>query len=160
MTKEIQLTKGLIALIDDVDYDLISRHRWAATRNSHGEFYAATRVTRDGKQREIKMHRLIMNPGPKMQVDHIDHNCLNNTRANLRLVTNQQNHWNMKPHRDRSNPYKGVTWNKQSKTWQAGIYVDKKQITLGQFADPESAARAYDAAAREHFGEFAFINFK
>ena len=109
------------------------------------------------------MHRLIMSCPDDMFVDHIDGNTLNNTRENLRICTHLQNHRNKKKtRRYKGRPtisqFKGV--NRASKnTWLAKLQKNRERIYLGCYPTEEEAARAYDAAAREHFGEFAKLNF-
>jgi hypothetical protein len=101
------------------------------------------------------MHRLIMGPGP--QVDHKDGNGLNNRRSdNLRFATDTQNRANQKVRKDSTTGFKGVRPHRDK--FQARIRVKGREITLGSFATPEEAALAYNAAAKECFGEFARPN--
>ncbi|MBN1124206.1 MAG: HNH endonuclease [Sedimentisphaerales bacterium] len=104
------------------------------------------------------MHRLIARPPDGMVVDHIDHNGLNNTRANLRVCTPQQNSRNRRSQSGRSK-YKGISYDKRYKRWKARIRFQNKYIHIGTFRDEARAARAYDAKAAELFGEFACLNF-
>jgi hypothetical protein len=106
------------------------------------------------------MHRQIMGVSdPAIKVDHRDGNGLNNCRLNLRLATNRQNVRNNRGRKRRLGPYKGVhPSGRPLKPWAAKITVDGKTVNLGRFTEPEQAARAYDAAARKHFGEFARLN--
>ena len=108
----------------------------------------------------IRMHRLILNAKPGELVDHWDGNGLNNRRRNLRPATNSQNLHNRRRTRAKSG-FCGV-WRsgKSSVPWVASIHVKNKAIYLGRFETPEEAARVYDAAAKEHYGEFASLNFK
>ena len=103
------------------------------------------------------LHRLIANAGPGSFVDHINGNSLDNRRANLRLCGNAQNAWNRGPSKRSPTKYKGVFRSHGGK-WNSKIMVNGKRIDLGQFATPEEAARAYNDAARKHYGEFAYIN--
>jgi hypothetical protein len=107
----------------------------------------------------IRLHRLLMNPGPGEQVDHRNHNGLDNRRENLRLATAAQNAANARPKRNRPG-YKGVNWHKRNQKWRAYITVDRKYIHLGVFEDPWEAAQAYNTAALEAWGEFACLNEK
>jgi hypothetical protein len=91
-------------------------------------------------------------------VDHIDHNGLNNTRANLRLCSQAQNNCN-KPSRYGASKFKGVCWNRARKKWVASIQHNGKRYDLGYFTDEIAAARAYDKKAAELHRQFACLNF-
>jgi hypothetical protein len=151
---EIPLTQGKVTIIDDGDDALVSGHRWCARRTKCGDgnrvkWYAVS--SRGG--RTIYMHRLLMGE-PASEVDHRDGDGLNNQRTNLRLASRQQNQVNSGP---RSGRFKGVRW--KANRWQAEIKINYRLIYLGRFVDEEDAARAYDAAAFEAWGEFAYLNF-
>ena len=106
----------------------------------------------------IFMHRLIMNAPPGKVVDHFNANRQDNRRANLRLCSQAQNIRGRRKFRGTSQ-FKGVSWNKRIRKWVASIFCDGKYIWLGHFGDEVEAARAYDKAARELFGEYARLNF-
>ena len=92
-------------------------------------------------------------------VDHINHNGLDNRKANLRFATYSQNAWNRKKPTDSgSSKYKGVRWVKDSKKWRAVICNNNRRTHLGFFNDEKEAAAAYDTAAKKHRGEYAFLN--
>src|SRR5690606_17270138 len=122
-------------------------------------FYAVSRLKINGKWKNIRMHRLIMGveKSSKPMVDHIDGNGLNNCRSNLRLATHSQNLQNADSRRGTSK-YKGVYFSKQLQKYRAKIIVDKKEIMLGSYINEDDAARAYNYAAIEYFGEFARLN--
>ena len=101
------------------------------------------------------MHRVILNAPPGREVDHINRNGLDNRRSNLRLATHAQNEANKPPRGE----YKGAYWCKKSGRWRASIRVDGRLRHMGRFATREEAARVYDDAALEAFGEFAYLNF-
>ena len=157
--KEIHLTKGKVAIVDDTDFEGLSQWKWHA-KLSCGLWYAARAVTMAGRKITIRMHRLITNASDGMEVDHIDGDGLNNLRQNLRIVTRNQNRFNSRVRVDNTSGYKGVSLNKRTGRWVAWIGYYGKHKNLGYFATPEMAAQAYDAAARELFGEFARLNFK
>jgi hypothetical protein len=152
--KQIQLTKGLVALVDDEDYERLSSFKWKAHHR-----YAARNVRRNGKFLTIMMHREILKAPSGMDVDHINGDRLDNRRSNLRLATRSQNTRNRKGNKNSISGYKGVGWHARCRKWQAAIKTDDKQLYLGLFDAPEDAARAYDAAARNLHGPFAKVNF-
>lgn len=94
-----------------------------------------------------------------MDCDHIDHNTLNNTRANLRNCSHQDNMKNMSKHKDSYSKYLGVGYIRASGKWRARLFHDGKEIRLGHFATEEAAARAYDNVIKSYKGEFAMFNF-
>jgi len=104
------------------------------------------------------MHRFIVGCAEGLQVDHIDGNGLNNLRENLRICSNNQNQYNQRPRTNGSSRFKGVSWHKNEKVWQATIKFNGRQTWLGQFNSEERAAMAYNEAARRMFGEFALLN--
>ena len=104
----------------------------------------------------LRMHKLITG---YEQTDHINHDGLNNQRSNLRLATHAQNQRNQRPYLGRTSPYKGVHWFPSREKWRAQIVIANHERHIGLFGAEEDAARAYDAAAREHFGEYACLNF-
>lgn len=147
--KEIELTKGYVAIVDDEDYERVNQYKWTLNKQKHTS-YAKTRI--DNKV--IYMHRLIMNE-PNMKVDHIDCNGLNNQKDNLRLATNSQNSSNKSGlNKNNTSGYRGVRWRKDRNKWSAEITYNKQKIALGHYTDIKEAARAYNAKARELFGEF------
>jgi hypothetical protein len=148
---QIPLNKGKVALVTASDYELLSTFRWRALRVRH-TWYAVT-VT-DGK-REMYMHDFILQADSGQQVDHINGDGLDNRRCNLRPTTHALNQANKRQVWSASK-YKGVT--RRGNRWRAYITVAGRFLSLGTFATPEDAARAYDAAARQHFGEFACTN--
>ena len=101
-----------------------------------------------------------MNAPAGLVVDHIDGNGLNNRKSNLRVCTQAQNSLNSRPRRNSSSRYKGVSFYKRDKIWQAQIFYNFRTINIGRFDDEIEAALAYDRKAAELFGEFAYLNFK
>ena len=125
-------------------------------------WYAARHSSRkNGKQTTIQMHRLLLGlkPGDSRESDHKDGNGLNNRRNNLRIATRAQNQHNQRPQKGTSR-FKGVCWHRDAAKWQAQIQIERRKIHLGYFDSEIEATRAYDAAARNHFGEFARLNFR
>ena len=148
---EIALTHGKVAIVDRADLPLLEDRQWRATCIGGKYWYAAS-----GR---VFMHRLILGVPKGIVVDHVNHNSLDNRRENLRPATTAQNIANQRHKRGGSSKYKGVCWNKQRGYWIAQIKVNWKAVYLGLFDSEEDAARAYDVAAIEAFGEFAYLNF-
>jgi len=149
-TKRIPLGDGHYALVDAADYEWLRQYNW---RLQNG--YAARR----NKTRTTYMHREIMKPPKGMMVDHVNHNKRDNRRANLRICTRQQNTQNNASHAGASSRFKGVSYCREKDKWLAKIWFEGQRIWLGYFLDEAEAARAYDRAAVELFGEFAHLNF-
>ena len=145
--KEIPLTQGKVALVDDADYEWLNQWKWCASRRSK-TWYAVRSSCK------IYMHRVIMD-SPEIQVDHEDLDGLNNQRANLRLATDVQNQQNTGVSHNNRSGFKGVSWKKSHRKWQAYIRVDGKNRFLGYFDDPEEAKRVRDQSAILYHGGFA-----
>ena len=145
--------EGKSAKVSPEDYDKLSKFRWHLNNNG----YAQRRQI--GGETTL-MHRLIIKPPKQLEIDHINHDKLDNTRANLRIVTSQQNIFNKQPHKDGTSKFKGVYPHSAGvkKKWVASITKDGEQLGLGYFRTEEGAALAYNKAALELFGEFAYLN--
>lgn len=117
---------------------------------------------RDGKRKRVVvwMHNVICSAPEGMVVDHINRNKLDNRKANLRAVTVQQNVWNRKiVKKGRRTRYTGIYWNKEAGKWNVRLRVNGRRKSFGYYADEVEAAKAYDAAVKEHRGEYAVLNF-
>jgi HNH endonuclease len=146
--KEIQLTQGKVARVSDHRYNKVVNFKWRAVWIKD-RWYA--RRSND----DVFLHRFIMGvTDPSVLVDHRDGNGLNCQDENLRVCTPSQNSMNRQNRRNRALP-KGVYWSKQDRKYKAQIFVKGNKIHLGYFDDPESASRAYAAAAQKYFGLFA-----
>ncbi len=153
MSTSIYLLNGGTARVDPYDYDRLKGLPWR--RNSKG--YALYSFSQKGLRCDVYMHRLILQARRPYVVDHIDGDRLNNTRANLRLCSTQQNLRYRRRFANNLSGYKGVTQHHQR--WLARIWLDKHRIHLGTYASLELAALAYDCAARLLFEQFALLNF-
>lgn len=151
----IKLTDGTLTLVDrDVAADLgrVTWWHWRKGRYSYG----VRVVTIKGRKYSFKLHRVVIDAPPGMMVDHINGDGLDNRRANLRLVSMSQNQMNRRTLDGCSSRFKGVSWVPAMGRWRAK--VGSKATHLGYFDDQEDAARAYDAAARQLYGEHARTN--
>jgi hypothetical protein len=154
--KEVRLNRGMVALVDDEDYERVSHGHWSVMHKNGGD-YAVRKVP--GEKRLMAMARFLVGARSGEIVHHINHNTLDNRRENLRICTVQQNLCSQLKHGTGTSKYKGVHFFKRYGKWQAQVMFNYKHFHLGYFANEEEAARAYDRKARELFGEFALCNF-
>jgi hypothetical protein len=159
MTKQILLTRGLVALVDEEDYDYLMQWKWYASPDGRAtRKIALGKVGKVGKFQRVFMHRLINKTPEGMHTDHINGDPLDNRKLNLRNCNPQQNARNRKSYIGSKSRFKGVSWHKRQKAWVAYICVNYKTSHLGTFKTEEDAAIAYNFAALDHFGEFAKLN--
>lgn len=149
---EIPLTKGYVAVIDKIDIDRVSKHKWCASVQPDGKrVYAYSWM--DGKN--VAMHRFIL--GADLKTSHIDHkdrDTLNNRRSNLRPCDARQNRVNTPPENGK---LKGVRLSVE-KNWQVHASKDGKKISLGTYKDRNDAIRVYNDFVKKEYGEFAYLN--
>lgn len=150
--------RGLFAQVDDDDCERAARYSWNLKTTTSGGQYAVAYVLGSGRRhhRKIYLHTLITGWS---YVEHRDGDGLNCQRDNMRKATHRQNMANMKHRRGGTSDYRGVSLFRPTGRWHAQITVDYKNRHLGYFILEEDAARAYDAAAVEAWGEFARLNF-
>ncbi|MFA6445728.1 MAG: HNH endonuclease [Candidatus Paceibacterota bacterium] len=166
--KTILMKSGDIALIDDKDYDLVSKYNWsvAGNRYARAAAYDTDEKDKNGhiKQRVIKMHRLIIGAKKNEFVDHINGNGFDNRRENLRICTMSQNMCNQKKSSANKSGYKGViamvgkNHEKRNKKWLSYININKKRIYGGYFFTKEEAAEKYNEMAKKYHGNFSNLN--
>lgn len=152
MPKEIPLTRGKIAIVDDEDYEWLSQYKWCYQTRG----YACRRIHGTGKL--ISMHKEIMDVPENMEIDHENRNKLDNRRSNLRVSTHTENNYNKSIQSNNTSGYKGVSPHIDGK-WRATIRYGGKYRHLGLFSNPTDAAVVYDKEALIHHGEFAYTNF-
>lgn len=139
------------AIVDDEYFNELSQYHWFLSWNG----YAITSKYIDGKEKRLRMHKLIKSGN---FIDHIDGNKLNNQSSNLRICDKSTNGANRgKTIRNKSG-YKGVHFNKNCGKWRAMIRIDNKSHHIGVYEDIKDAVIAYNKKAKELFGEFAYIN--
>lgn len=158
MTTTIPLTRGKVTLVNDKDVAKLAGWTWRAVYRKGRNLWYAQGYRGGLKTREdVYMHQLVAGAKRGKIVDHKDGDGLNNRRRNLRHCTVRQNVLGagVRPHSSR---YKGVYWSKRDRVWRAQIGVHRKIICLGNFRDEGDAGRAYNKAARKHYGEFARLN--
>lgn len=158
MVREIPLTRGKVALVDDEDYERVAKFRWGVLYAKGNQCYARRATKRDGVFRNVLMHRFILDAPDGMTVDHINGDGIDNRRCNIRLATQQQNAWNSAVNADSTSGYKGV-YPRSVRSFLAAIVHDGNRFDLGGFRTPEDAARVHDAAAVILRGDFAWTNF-
>ena len=152
--KEINLSQGRVTIVDDDDFEEISKHKW-----NYAQGYAKRNIAAGaGKQATLHMHVAIMGKTGGLEIDHVNGNGLDNRRDNLQFVTHAQNLQNKAPDKNTSSVYKGVSWNKRIKRWTSQIMIDKKLRHLGRYENEQAAALAYNNAAIKHFGQYARLN--
>lgn len=139
--------------VSEEDFDMLNQYSWTIEKSGR-RFYATTRI--NGVK--IRMHRLLLKPKKTQQVDHINHNGLDNRRENIRLSTHIQNTRNRERTNKRKQRYKGVHYHKKMKKYQASISYNKRRYFLGSFKRAKDAAKAYNDAAIKYFKQFAVLN--
>ena len=142
--------KGEKFYFDKSDFDLISPFCWYIDNKG----YVCTRQ----KDKEILLHRLVMNAQPGEYVDHINHQILNACKSNLRKVSLEQNAQNSCLLQSNTSGVTGVSYDKATKKWIAYICVDGNRKTLGRFRAKEEAVAARKAAEEKYYGEYSYDN--
>jgi hypothetical protein len=155
--KEIPITQGKVAIVDDSDFESLNQWRWYAAK-ARNTFYAVRKDSSSGRRVNVHMHRLILGAKAGQFVDHIDGNGLHNFRSNLRICNHTENLHNRGANRDNTSGYKGVSFRRKASKFHAQIDLNGQKIYLGSFECRIEAARHYDAAALLFHGRFARIN--
>jgi len=159
--KEIKLTQGFVALVDDEDYDCINQFNWHLLKGTNTN-YARRNVYINKKQIGQLLHHFILkitrNDLTGLEVDHKNQNGLDNQKNNLRVCNRTQNVFNRSPIKNCSSKFKGVSWHKRNKKYTVSIRIKTKLFHLGSFTKETDAAIMYNIAAKKMFKDFAFLN--
>lgn len=163
--KEIKLTQGKVALVDDEDYGFLNHWKWHLHKNIHGMYATRCATLHDGKRSQVFMHRVIMGVyDSQILIDHKDRDGLNNQRYNIRNASHMNNMYNKVSAKNSSSKYKGVSLCRSKYkdrvylAWMAEISREGKKFYLGRFKNEDEAALAYNNAAVQLHGEFARLN--
>ena len=152
--KQIPLTQGKFAIVDDEDYEYLMQWKWCVVRHKKGRWYASTHIN----NKTIYMHRWLIQNKPGKFTDHRNGNGLDNRRVNLRSCSPSQNGHNSKCRAGGTSKFKGVSWDRRYSKWRASIGIKYKLYNLGRFVNEKDAAMAYNEKATKVFGEFAYLN--
>lgn len=161
MGKEILLTQGKVALVDDEDYEILSKYNWRYVVTSPGrQGYARAHIYGDDwKDRtDVYMHRVVVSAEDGQMIDHINRDKLDNRKSNLRIATSSQNNSNVTKLATNTSGYKGVTFYKRTGRWMAQIMIDKKYKCIGYYSSPEDAALAYNEYVHENGDKYIPTN--
>jgi hypothetical protein len=142
----------LQAIVDEEDFERANQYSWSLSTKGYVQHHPRGDIL-------IHLHNFILDVPASSGVDHKDRNKLNNSKYNLRIVSNSIQGQNRDRFKNNTSGYKGVSWSCGKEKWQVSIKVDYKQKHLGYFTNIVEAAMAYDKAAREFFGPTAFQNF-
>jgi len=151
--KKIKLTQGKYTLVDNKDFESVSKFKWCY----NGGY--AMRGIREGKHtRKVYMHRFICNPEYNLEIDHINRDRLDNRRINLRACTRKENAGNISLAKNNTSGFKGVGWSMEKNKWRSYIETRGKLKHLGYFNNKKVAAKIYNKVAKLYFGKFASLN--
>ena len=150
--KQIKLTQGKFVIVDKEDYEWLSKYKWCYRRGKifkNGIEYgnAVTGIWNKNRKNNdnVTMHRFIMKCPKGKQIDHINHNPLDNRRINLRIVDGTLNNMNRRG-------VKGYYWDEVNKQWKVELFHYKKRIWLGRYNTELEARQAYEKGVAQYYG--------
>ncbi len=154
--REVELGRGMVALVDDEDFERLSSRTWRAQWSEKARCWYANDSDGQAMHREI----LELKKGDPRQGDHLEpEDTLNNQKFNLRIATCAENQANRRKNRNNTSGFKGVSWNRSKGMFQAVIGVGGKNLFLGRRDTAESAwSELYVPAALKHHGDFARVS--
>ena len=141
------------AIIDLDDVDKVKEYKWHVNKSRGKYEYVIS------SKNNTKLHRLIVNAPKGMVIDHINHNCLDNRKENLRLCTNQQNICNCEVAKNNKSGHKGVYWCNSRNKWQAQVTINNKTVYVGRYNTLEEAVEARRNAAKKYYGEYSYEDY-
>ena len=146
--------KGRSFIFDKEDYEKIKLYYWRVHHHNYVSMTIYDKKTKSNKQ--YSLHRFLMNPNDIQEVDHINHNTLDNRKSNLRIVTVAQNQMNSIISTKNKSGVKGVDWDKQVNKWRVRISVNRKRISLGTFVSYEDAVKCRKDAELKYYGDYRY----
>ncbi|MFJ6264221.1 hypothetical protein [Lysinibacillus xylanilyticus] len=154
MVKEIPLQNGMVALVDDEDFERVSCYSWRVSKNKETNLQVSNETT--GKK--IILSRFILNIKEDVVVTFKNKNQLDLRKSNLCVIGVSDQKRMAKGARGSSSKYKGVYWNKRLERWVANISFEGKKKSLGQFVDEDDAALAYNDGVMKYWGGIGYLN--
>ena len=155
--KEVELTRGYVAVVDDEDFERIAASKWSVLLTPTSGYAVRNAPTVDGVRGMIWMHHEIMGSPTAERLDHVNGNGLDNRRCNLRQASKAENGRNRRINANNTSGFKGVV--RHGAKWKAQTSDADGRVYLGLHETKIAAARAYDDFARSRFGSFAALNF-
>jgi len=156
---EIEIS-GFKVKIDQDDLELVQSRKWRVTKSTTGRHRVVTSVRTKEGVRSLTLGKFLMKPPEGKQVYPRRFNeGLDYRRSNLVVCTLEERQRLLPKRRvETSSKYRGVSFQKSTGKWRAGIQIDGKTINLGEYDSEQDAALAYNKASREHFGDHAYQN--
>lgn len=136
-------------IIDSEDLNKVCTYQWHIEKSRDNIYYGAASY----KGKTLRIHRLILETS--LQVDHINHNGLDNRKCNLRECTNAENNRNKK-HSGSLSGYTGIRYNQKTGSYYVRIMVNKKEISLGAYKILSEALEARKAGEIKYFKDFRY----
>ncbi len=124
-------------LIDETDFEVVATFPGTWYVYKHGHTYYAQIYVRDMDSKSIiaLMHRVILNPPGDREVDHRNHDGLDNRRKNIRIATRGENGRNAKNNVERQSEVNGVSWHAKRNVWEVRFWVDGRYQYFASFQD-------------------------